>query len=553
VKEIEELISKGKKTDEEEDAEYGDKSGYEISEELKFKETRLAKIKSAREALEKREQELNPGKGKTIDDKKQISFADKDALIMGKKGNYDYRYNGQISVDSDHQIIVGEHLSKNANDKQEVEAALNEIKETTGSHPERCSIDNGYFSGTNLRALSETEIDVYMATGKGEPLNDEACDLEAKGKLHKSHFTYHSETDTFTCPVGHSLSYPDCLIDVENGPQPLDDLNFSWSFDDGRKRSGMGDAGAVFDLIFQRAGMHKAFLNVSLNPFGLTEVEFGSWFEVPTCYRDSHGDTFWIEEIGGNIQRNPSVESCVRSNGVGMDGEPNPHCCPSDLSVCDEITGHCVEGPTNCGEFEQDLCGSNPFVAVDELDPILEKEGLSCGYSTEYGEECWEYIECKCEWSAGKCLAVSEHLILNETDIWDYDNVSIDGVDVQGICNAGPPTVGGCGFDMSIDDRCEEEGNIYRTWNAAWTGLPPAPTGPAYCTDGSDVIRCAIKLSFFTTASLVAAVVLIVIIYIWLKKKEKGGKRKNRKKIRKNLDIVFIFFKFRINWQRIIA
>lgn len=205
VKEIDELISKSKKTDEEEDAEYGDKSGYEISEELKFKETRLAKIKSARESLEKREQELNPGK--KIDDKKQISFSDKDSRIMGKKGNYDYRYNGQISVDSDHQIIVGEHLSKNANDKQEVEPALNEIKETTGNHPEKCSIDNGYFSGANLRTLSETEIDVYMATGKGEgePLIDEEFDLEAKGKLHKRHFTYHSETDSFTCPVGHSL------------------------------------------------------------------------------------------------------------------------------------------------------------------------------------------------------------------------------------------------------------------------------------------------------------------------------------------------------------
>jgi len=205
VKEIDELISKSKKTDEEEDAEYGDKSGYEISEELKFKETRLAKIKSARESLEKREQELNPGK--KIDDKKQISFSDKDSRIMGKKGNYDYRYNGQISVDSDHQIIVGEHLSKNANDKQEVEPALNEIEETTGNHPEKCSIDNGYFSGANLRTLSETEIDVYMATGKGEgePLIDEEFDLEAKGKLHKRHFTYHSETDSFTCPVGHSL------------------------------------------------------------------------------------------------------------------------------------------------------------------------------------------------------------------------------------------------------------------------------------------------------------------------------------------------------------
>ena len=51
------------------------------------------------------------------------SFADKDARIMGKKGVFDYQYNGQISVDEDHQIIVGQHLSQHANDKQEISPA----------------------------------------------------------------------------------------------------------------------------------------------------------------------------------------------------------------------------------------------------------------------------------------------------------------------------------------------------------------------------------------------------------------------------------------------
>jgi len=64
--------------------------------------------------------------GKEIDDKKQISFADKEARIMGKKGDFDYSYNGQISVDEDNQIIVGQHLTQKANDKQEVEPALEE-------------------------------------------------------------------------------------------------------------------------------------------------------------------------------------------------------------------------------------------------------------------------------------------------------------------------------------------------------------------------------------------------------------------------------------------
>ena len=86
-------------------------------------------------ALEAREEALNPGK--PIDGKKQISFADKEARIMGKKGDFDYRYNGQISVDSDHQVIVGQHLSQNANDKQEVKEGLESIEKSTGQLPEK--------------------------------------------------------------------------------------------------------------------------------------------------------------------------------------------------------------------------------------------------------------------------------------------------------------------------------------------------------------------------------------------------------------------------------
>lgn len=110
TEQIEELIQKAERSDSEEDEEYNDKTGYEIPEELKFKENRLAKIKAAKAALEKREQELNSGK--KIDDKKQISFADKNARIVGKNGNFQYAYNGQVSVDKDNQIIVGHYLPR---------------------------------------------------------------------------------------------------------------------------------------------------------------------------------------------------------------------------------------------------------------------------------------------------------------------------------------------------------------------------------------------------------------------------------------------------------
>jgi len=202
TEEIEDLIAKAAKCDEEEDEEHQDKTGYEIPEELKIKENRLAKIKEAKEALEKREQELNPGK--EIEEKKQISFADKDARIMGKKGNFDYSYNGQLGVDQDNQIIVGQHLTQNANDKQEANPALEEIKETTGDLPDKMSLDNGYMSGDNLEAFDGKDIDVYVAIGKGEKKDQRSIE-DSNRKIKKSDFSYDEDKDCFLCPAGHSL------------------------------------------------------------------------------------------------------------------------------------------------------------------------------------------------------------------------------------------------------------------------------------------------------------------------------------------------------------
>ena len=203
VKEIDEIIEKARQCDEAEDKELGDKTGRELPEELKIKEKRLGKIRAAKEALEKREREINPGK--KIEDKKQISFTDKEARIMGKKGHFEYAYNGQISVDKKHQIIVGEHLTQNENDKKEVAPALREIQETTGRLPDKASLDNGYSSGPNLAELADKGVDAYVATGregKEDPRAIEECEREIK----KNDFTYNTEGDFFVCPAGQTVA-----------------------------------------------------------------------------------------------------------------------------------------------------------------------------------------------------------------------------------------------------------------------------------------------------------------------------------------------------------
>ena len=201
--EIEVLIQKAHRCDEEEDREYKEKTGYEIPEDLKFKKERLTQIQAAKEALVKREEELNPGK--PIDDKKQISFADFEARIMGKKGSgFGYQYNGQICVDEDCQIIVAQFISQNVNDKKELKPALEIIQETTDTLPSKLSADNGYMSADNLKALENVELEAYIATNKGEKKNKISLD-ESNRKITKVDFVYDEQNDFFTCPGGQTL------------------------------------------------------------------------------------------------------------------------------------------------------------------------------------------------------------------------------------------------------------------------------------------------------------------------------------------------------------
>lgn len=204
---IDELVAKANRCDNEEDKAYQEKTGYEVAEDLKYKESRLKKIQAAKKALEAREKALNPDKPKEdIEDKKQISFADHDARIMGKNGDFDYAYNAQISVDSDNQIIVGEHVSQSANDKKEVEPALEQIQETTESLPEKMSLDNGYYSGNNLGTFETVPVEAYIATDRGEKPAKEALEGSDR-KFVKADFDYCEGSDTFQCPAGKVLKW----------------------------------------------------------------------------------------------------------------------------------------------------------------------------------------------------------------------------------------------------------------------------------------------------------------------------------------------------------
>lgn len=180
--EVKRLFSEAQETDEQEDRLYGKGNrGDELPEELRFKESRLAKIREAMkeleaEAKEKAQQEealaQEGKKPKEPSDKPagkaQRNFTDPQSRIMkdGAGKSFEQCYNCQAAADES-QVIVATRVTQQTNDKQQLKPMVEAIKQNLdGRVPEKMSQDSGYYSEENVLYLEQERIDAYVAVGR---------------------------------------------------------------------------------------------------------------------------------------------------------------------------------------------------------------------------------------------------------------------------------------------------------------------------------------------------------------------------------------------------
>lgn len=178
AKEIDAMIREAAKIDEAEDKRFGrDKRGDELPEELARRETRLKKIREAKEALERRAraeaESKAEGKGeeappgdvapKPTD---QLNFTDPDSRIMVDKKAFVQAYNAQAAVDSKSQIIVAADVTNESNDKKQVKPMVSLIRSNLNAVPDHLSADAGYFSESNAKWLIKERIAPYIPPKK---------------------------------------------------------------------------------------------------------------------------------------------------------------------------------------------------------------------------------------------------------------------------------------------------------------------------------------------------------------------------------------------------
>jgi len=187
------LLSDAEATDREEDERYGpDRRGDELPAELARRESRLARIREAKAALEAEEQERERARQADLREEgreprkpdpdeeppapkptAQRNFTDPESKIMKTSdGSFHQCFNAQAVVDSHAQVIVSAELSDESPDARQLEPALEQLgsnlEAIEAELPEGTQLlgDAGYFSERNVETTIEHGLDPHLATGR---------------------------------------------------------------------------------------------------------------------------------------------------------------------------------------------------------------------------------------------------------------------------------------------------------------------------------------------------------------------------------------------------
>lgn len=112
-------------------------------------------------------------------------------------------YNAQIVVDHESDLIVAADVVNEATDHQQLVPMVAEVVAVTGAPADETVADKGYASGEQFQEAERRHLPVLV---------DVQEESSEKGPYAKSKFTYDSERNVYTCPLGEELP----LVGVHN-------------------------------------------------------------------------------------------------------------------------------------------------------------------------------------------------------------------------------------------------------------------------------------------------------------------------------------------------
>jgi hypothetical protein len=161
------LLAQAEAADAAHDAEYG---ADQLPAELQRRDSRLARIREAKRALDARAKAEAAAAGKPTESAKpdpnaQYNFTDPESRIMKGPDRFVQAYNVQVAV-NELQLIVGQAVTQATHDRHQLMPMITTVARQSGETPTQVLADAGYCSEENLAAIATTGIDAYISTRK---------------------------------------------------------------------------------------------------------------------------------------------------------------------------------------------------------------------------------------------------------------------------------------------------------------------------------------------------------------------------------------------------
>jgi len=219
--EVERLLAAAEEADAEDAREAAHTGSHvDLPEELRRRETRLAKIREAKAALEEEARQLAEVAAREAErarqekeaagkkggrpprqpdpqaarpkGKAQKNFTDPESRIMkdGATKAFEQAYNVQLVVDAEAQIVVAAAVTQQGNDKLQLVPMLAQVEANLQAKPDKATADTGYYSDAAVTDETLEGIDLYVALGRDkhgptptEPATTPAASSAAKEQM----------------------------------------------------------------------------------------------------------------------------------------------------------------------------------------------------------------------------------------------------------------------------------------------------------------------------------------------------------------------------------
>jgi transposase len=226
--EVKRLLAEAEQTDKDEDKRFGrSRRGDELPAELARREERLQRIAEARKALEQRaraeaeEKQKDKDKDSGKDDKPgtgsgrrrgskpvpkpeaQHNFTDPESRIMKGPDGFVQAYNAQIAVEPVLQLIVGQGLTQQGNDKKQLLPMIEAVRQQAGQRVREVLADSGYCSQANLEKAAKKKLDLYIATEKNK--HNERGRRAPRGRIPQSATLVERMKRKLQTKIGHAV------------------------------------------------------------------------------------------------------------------------------------------------------------------------------------------------------------------------------------------------------------------------------------------------------------------------------------------------------------